>query len=143
MTVKELLTYKDTRIFHTTRDTTLSKAVDTLNYYNIGALLVMSREKLIGIVTERDVLRAFTKYQDKIFDLKVGDIMTRKVITCHSDDHLNQVMSMMSESRIRHLPVMEKDKLIGIISIGDVVKALLKITQAEARDLRDHIFGKP
>ncbi|MBN2367007.1 MAG: CBS domain-containing protein, partial [Calditrichaeota bacterium] len=125
MTIKELLTYKDSKIHHTTRDTRLATAIDSLNYYNIGALLVMDGKKLRGIVTERDILHALSRYQQKFFDLKVADIMTTDVIHCQADDSIQKVLTIMNVRRIRHLPVMESDILLGIVSIKDLINAML------------------
>ncbi len=131
MNIRDLLTIKDSKIHHTTRETRLSTAIDSLNYYNIGALLVMDGKKLRGIVTERDILHALSRFQEKFFDLKVSDIMTRDVISCQADDSIEEVMTIMNVRRIRHLPVMDGNIMLGIISIGDLVHAVLQ-------DLKDH-----
>lgn len=126
MRVRDILRYKDNKIHFTSKDTPLLKAIDMLNYYNIGALLVQEDKKLKGIITERDILHALSKYAQRFFELNVQDIMTTKLITCGADDDLKVVMSLMTEKHIRHLPVLDKEIPIGIISIGDVVKSQLK-----------------
>jgi CBS domain-containing protein len=125
MLVRDILRYKDNKIHFTTKDTSLSKAIDMLNYYNVGALLVLDNKKLKGIVTERDILHALSKYAGKFFELKVQDIMTTKLLTCKASDELKSVMAIMTEKHIRHLPVLEEKIPVGIISIGDVVKGQL------------------
>ncbi len=126
MRVRDILRYKDNTIHFASKDTPLLKAIDMLNYYNIGALLVQEDKKLKGIITERDILHALSKYAQRFFELNVQDIMTTKLITCTADDDLKLVMSLMTEKHIRHLPVLDKKIPIGIISIGDVVKSQLK-----------------
>lgn len=126
MRVRDMLRYKDNKIHFTTKDTPLLKAIDMLNYYNIGALLVKEDKKLKGIITERDILHALSKYGQRFFELNVQDIMTTKLITCTADDDLKLVMSVMTKKHIRHLPVLDKEIPIGIISIGDVVKGQLE-----------------
>lgn len=126
MLVRDLLRYKDNKIHFTSKDTPLSKAIDMLNYYNVGALLVLEDKKLKGIITERDILHALSKYASEVFELQVADIMTTKLLTCKAGDDLKSVMSIMTEKHIRHLPVMEEKIPVGIISIGDVVKSQLQ-----------------
>jgi CBS domain-containing protein len=129
MLVRDILRYKDNKIHIATGDTPLSKAIDMLNYYNVGALLVQDNKKLKGIITERDILRALSNYAGKFFELKVRDIMTTKLLTCKAGDELKSVMTIMTEKRIRHLPVLEENIPVGIISIGDVVKGQLPRTE--------------
>jgi len=129
MLVRDILRYKDNKIHFTSQDTPLPKAIDMLNYYNVGALLVLEDKKLKGIITERDVLHALSKYAGKFFELQVRDIMTTKLLTCKAGDELQSVMSVMTEKRIRHLPVMEEKIPVGIISIGDVLKSQLQLSK--------------
>jgi CBS domain-containing protein len=129
MLVRDILRYKDNKIHVTSQDTPLPKAIDMLNYYNVGALLVLEDKKLKGIITERDVLHALSKYAGKFFELQVRDIMTTKLLTCKAGDELQSVMSVMTEKRIRHLPVMEEKIPVGIISIGDVLKSQLQLSK--------------
>ena len=133
MKVKEVLSYKGSTVYRTTANTQLLAAIDSLNYYHIGALLVMDGLNLKGIITERDILTAFSKYKDGILKLKVSDIMTTKLITCNADDSIEDVMGKMTHHHIRHLPVFESDKLIGIISIGDLVHAVVQVKEKRKR----------
>jgi len=125
--VKDVLSYKGSTVYRTTADTKLLAAIDSLNYYHIGALLVMDGPNLRGIVTERDILRALSKFKDGILKLKVSDIMTSSLITCDSNDSIESVMEKMTLHHIRHLPVFESDKLMGIVSIGDMVFAVMHV----------------
>lgn len=142
MKVKDLLSKKSFTIRSTNSSTRLIDAITSLNEHNVGALLVMDNEKLAGIVTERDVLHAVAEHGSKIDKLKVEDVMTRDLITCGENEPVDNVMAIMTDNRIRHLPILENEKLVGIISIGDVVKAQLQKTQAEAEDLKDYIHGR-
>jgi CBS domain-containing protein len=134
MNIRDLLKFKDAKIHRTTRDTRLSHAIDSLNYYNIGALLVLDGKKLEGIVTERDILHALSRHREKFVELKVGDIMTRNVVTCQAEDTIGAVMNKMSERHFRHIPVMDSNILLGIISIGDIIKGILQQPDASYFD---------
>ena len=133
MKVKDVLSYKGSTVYRTTADTKLLAAIDSLNYYHIGALLVMDGSNLKGIVTERDLLKAFSKFKDGILKLKVSDIMTTSLISCNSDDSIEDVMEKMTRHHIRHLPVFESDNLMGMISIGDLVHAVVHVKEKRRR----------
>lgn len=108
--------------------------------FNIGALPVCDAEGgLIGIVTERDILRATAKDGKDALGLKVAAIMTRQVITCTDEEEVESAMEVMTERRIRHLPVLREGRLVNIISIGDLVKATLDESRQEIRYLRDYV----
>jgi len=131
--VKDVLSYKGSKVYRTTANTTLLAAIDSLNYYSIGALLVMDGSHLKGIVTERDILKALSKSKDGIIKLKVSDIMTTSLITCHANDSIESVMEKMTYNHIRHLPVFESENLIGIVSIGDMVHAIMYAKEKRRR----------
>ncbi len=108
--------------------------------FNIGALPVCDAEGgLIGIVTERDILRATANEGSHALSLKVAAIMTRQVITCTDEEEVESAMEVMTERRIRHLPVLREGRLVNIISIGDLVKATLDESRQEIRYLRDYV----
>ena len=94
---------------------------------------------LLGILSERDIVRAMPEHGPDIFKLTVEQLMTRDVVTCSSDDRVNDLMKKMTAGRFRHLPVVDDGSLTGIISIGDVVKSRLEELEAEASQLRDYI----
>lgn len=122
---------------------TVHEAIRLLCSHNIGALPVVDDDgELIGIVSERDVLRlcSHDDCQEKL-KLKVRDVMTREVIISVPEDSLDYVMRVMTEKRVRHLPVLEEQRLIAIISIGDVVKAQYEEKETEIRFLRDYMQG--
>ena len=125
MKVKNILEYKGSALYKTSPETNLITAIDSLNYYNVGALMVMESDKMKGIITERDILGAVSKFKADILKLKVSELMTSKLVTCQINDSLEKVMDVMTNSHIIHVPVVEDGKLVGIISIGDIVEALL------------------
>ena len=106
----------------------------------IGAMPVSSPGgALVGIVSERDVVAALAEHGRGVLDRPVEEIMTRRVITCARSDHIDDLMARMTEGRMRHLPVLEGEELVGIVSIGDVVKARMSEIEAEAQALKDYI----
>ena len=124
-------------------DQTVREAVDLLCRFNIGALPVLDVEgTLVGIVSERDVLRlCCCEDAQAALSQKVRDVMTRDVIISVPDDGLDYVMRVMTERRVRHLPILEERSLVAIISIGDVVKAQYDEKETEIRFLRDYMQG--
>ncbi|HKJ68489.1 MAG TPA: CBS domain-containing protein [bacterium] len=141
MLVNDILQKKGTTIYKTTAQTPLIEAIKQLNQHNIGSLLVMDGENLEGIITERDILHAVDSDAERLNEMQVGDIMTTDLVTCETDANLDKIMVLMTERRIRHLPVIKEGKLLGLISIGDVVKGRLREITAEAQDLKDYIRG--
>jgi CBS domain-containing protein len=140
MKVSDLLSKKDSTIHQIAPNTKLLDAIKKLNKNNIGALIVTENEQLAGIITERDVLHAVENKD--INKLKVEDIMTKKLLTGTKEDTTDDVMNVMTVNHIRHLPILENDVLIGIISIGDIVKTQLQRSKAEAEHLKDYIHGR-
>lgn len=119
---------------------TMQEAVKTMAHNNFGALVVTSGGEPVGIVTERDVLRQAAGGA-AFLDRKVEEVMTRDIVVATPSDDIENIKRVMTEKRIRHIPVMQGDKMVGIVSIGDVVRSQLTTTQAEARYLRDYIAG--
>ncbi len=143
MKVSEILTNKGPQVVTIWEEKTIQESIDLMVQNKIGALMVINAEgKLIGIITERDILRAYHAHPDAAGELSVKEIMTRKVIIGNKDDTLEYVESVMTENRVRHLPIISEKRLVGIISIGDVVKALSKESKSENRYLKDFIEGK-
>jgi CBS domain-containing protein len=141
--VKDILKNKGPEVVTIWEEKSVQEAIDTMVQNKIGALMVLQSEgKLTGIITERDVLRAYHAHPDAAGSLAVKEIMTRKVIIGNSEDTLDYVESVMTGNRVRHLPIIAEKRLIGIISIGDVVKALSKESKIENRYLKDYIEGK-
>jgi CBS domain-containing protein len=109
---------------------------------NVGALLVMDGEKVMGIFSERDYARKVVLQGRSSKETLVSEIMTSKLFTVHPDQTVEEAMEMMTNKRVRHLPVMEDDRLIGMISIGDVLREVIYVQLAKIRDMEDKILGK-
>ncbi|MDG2474406.1 MAG: CBS domain-containing protein [Paracoccaceae bacterium] len=128
------------RLCHTIIPTKfLTSAIEKLVDHRIGALPVVDQNKALkGIISERDIIRQL-KVSDNFRDLQVESVMTRNVITCTVDARANEIMELMTKYRIRHIPITEGKKLLGIISIGDVVSRLLEKYKMEAELLKSYI----
>ena len=130
MTLQEILRRKGSKVHSISPDATLDDVVQKLVEHNCGSLVVCERGHdgqdsgtLIGIITERDILRACAARRGPLEEINVRDAMSRELITGTPDDSIEDTMGLMTERRIRHLPILVDDRLAGLISIGDVVKA--------------------
>lgn len=121
----------------------LVEASRLLREYNIGVLLVTDGNRQpVGILSERDIVREFARSDGDCASVSVEQVMTHDLITCGPDDALYHVMDLMTEHRIRHLPVLDGEELVGLVSIGDVVKAQLGAVSAENEQLRSYITAQ-
>ena len=140
MLVKQIFKLKDDRIITVQPGDTVATATEILKRENIGALMVSGADgELAGILSERDIVRAMPKHGPDLFALTVEQLMTREVITCSSEDRVHDLMKKMTAGRFRHMPVVEGGTLVGIISIGDLVKSRLEELETETSQLRDYI----
>lgn len=139
MNVEAILKGKGDEVTTIDMSTKVSRAAHLLTEKKIGALVVMDGGRVRGIISERDIVRTVSLAGAEALDMEVGQVMTQNVITCTREDTLDQLMSLMTGRRFRHLPVVEEDKLIGIVSIGDVVKHRIAETEMEAEQLRLYI----
>lgn len=138
MRVEDILKRKGTTVITIHTYVPVTGAIEILHSKAIGALPVLDdRSRLVGIVTERDIIDSFAEHGDRMFSLHVEDIMTPHVFTCKPEHLIGDIMARMTHHRVRHLPVVEDDHLRGIISIGDVVKYRLEEVKTEAGVLRD------
>ena len=111
-----------------------------LNRHRIGAVVVRGADgQVVGILSERDIVRGIAEKGPACLSLKVSDLMTREVVSCRPNDSIDDIMALMTERRIRHLPVMQDGKVVGVISIGDVVKWRIAEIESEASSLREYI----
>jgi CBS domain-containing protein len=118
----------------------IATAIALLHARRIGAVLVRDERGAVqGVLSERDVVRGLSDHGAALLDQPVASLMTREVKTCAPDDSIDHIMAVMTERRVRHLPVMDDDRLVGVISIGDVVKHRLAEIESEAQDLRAYI----
>ncbi|MFZ5515051.1 MAG: CBS domain-containing protein [Candidatus Zhuqueibacterota bacterium] len=143
MKVRDILEKKGRLVVTIPQTCTVFEAISTFAAHRVGSLLVLDENEIIvGIIGARDVLMAVNRSYGNVKTLPVKDIMTRDVIIGNSEDDLEKVRALMTENRIRHLPIIDEETLSGIISIGDVVKAELTEIHVENRYLRDFIEGK-
>ena len=121
---------------------TIEEAIQRLVEHNIGSLVVVDGEgDMVGIITERDILRVCAGGADRLRTTKVAEAMSRNLIVGESDDSIDYVMGIMTQNRIRHLPIVGRRGLRGMVSIGDVVKIQLHEKEYENRHLREYIQG--
>jgi CBS domain-containing protein len=139
MTVRAILDSKGHDILSVEPEAKLSAAIKILAERRIGAVLVMNNRQIEGILSERDIVRVLGERGAAVLDEPVGAVMTRKVITCRQADTVGAIMEMMTSGKFRHLPVVEGDKVVGLISIGDIVKWRVKEYESEQEALRDYI----
>ncbi|MEM6463236.1 MAG: CBS domain-containing protein [Pseudomonadota bacterium] len=141
-TVANILEDKGSAVFAVSPQDTVKTAVETLRDERIGAVLVTDENgEMVGILSERDIVRKLAETPGQTLPQKVEGLMTRDVMTCKPSDHLVTVLKQMSEGRFRHMPVMENDELAGMISIGDVVNQRLKELEYEALKMKQMIVG--
>jgi CBS domain-containing protein len=143
MRAKDILAAKGTRVVTVPEE---SRLIDVLSLFfanRIGSLVVVDNHNVIeGIVAPNDVLKALHENPTTIAALSVGDVMTREVIAADPEETVDNLMSIMTEHRIRHIPIIEGGKLAGLVSLGDVVKAQLKDKHVEIHYLKDYLEGK-
>jgi CBS domain-containing protein len=140
MSIKSILSTKGDNVVTIEPAATLEVAVNTLTKQRIGALVVLGPDRRVtGIVSERDIIRALAQHGADVLKQPIAQVMTRKVATCNQGETVATIMETMTNGRFRHIPVVEQDRLVGIISIGDVVKHRLKEMEQESAALRDYI----
>jgi CBS domain-containing protein len=139
MTVRSILDTKGHQILSVEPDAKLSAAVKILSEKRIGAVLVMSNGRIEGILSERDIVRVLGERGAAVLDEPVSTVMTRKVVSCREKDTVSSIMERMTTGKFRHLPVVEDDKVVGLISIGDIVKWRVKEFESEQEALQNYI----
>src|SRR4029079_7320331 len=139
MTVRSILDTKGQQIQNREPEAKLSAAVKILGERKIGAVLVMNQGRLEGILSERDIVRVLGARGAKVLDEPVSASMTRKVVSCRQSDTVSGIMEMMTLGKFRHLPVVADGKVVGLISIGDIVKWRVREYETEQEALRDYI----
>jgi CBS domain-containing protein len=140
MIVKSILSAKGSDVAKIVPTATLAEAAGVLSDMNIGALVVTGAgDRITGIVSERDIVRALAQHGAAALQMPLAEVMTRKVVTCTPVDTVAVLMERMTEGKFRHLPVTDDGQLVGIISIGDVVKYRLTELEFEHGAMRDYI----
>jgi len=142
MKLAELIKGKQKEIVKIEVNSKIATAASTMTEAKIGALLVEDDAgEIVGILSERDIVRGMGPHGADLHDVEVSELMTRNLIRCSPNDTVNEAMAMMTDRRIRHLPVFEGEELVGFISIGDLVKCRIMEVQGEAEALRQYILS--
>ena len=141
-TVRQLINRKGNAVWSSQPDATVFEALSLMAEKGIGALLVFDEDTLVGIFSERDYARKVILKGKSSSSTAVGEIMTKTVLVVHPNQTMNECMALMTDKRIRHLPVMEDDSVIGIISIGDVVKEIISEQEFVIGQLENYIAGR-
>jgi len=140
MHVSQILKEKGRAVETIERNVSLLDVARRLSDKRIGAVVVVDEAKrIVGIISERDLIRVIGADGPEALNRSLADVMTTNVITCREQDTIDKIMALMTERRIRHLPVVEDGKLAGIVSIGDVVKYRVAEVELEAMAMRDYI----
>jgi CBS domain-containing protein len=139
MRIADVLRTKGGAVATITPETSVSGLLNELSLHNIGAMVVVSADGVVGIVSERDVVRKLHEHGSDLLKLPVSEIMTTMVATCTPTDTVDHLTAVMTTKRVRHIPVVENDRLIGIVSIGDIVKQRMEELETEQRALQDYI----
>jgi len=142
MKVSEILRSKGNKVMTVRPTESIIVLARRLKLERVGAMIVSADGKIIdGIISERDVAYGVAEYGDRLQNLPVSELMTKSVITCSLDDTVAEISRIMTQRRVRHIPVCEKGRLIGVVSVGDVVKQRLDEMEMEANILRDYAIA--
>ncbi len=141
MKIEEILRNKGHDVVTITESRSVLAAAQALVDHDIGGLVVTEGKRPTGILTERDILRITARTPGELDSIQVGSVMTRELITARPEDQLTEMMEVMTQKKIRHLPVLEGDRLVGIISIGDLLNACRVAAEQENAQLRQYIHG--
>lgn len=143
MKIKEILAVKGSRVVTVEKGCPVLDAMSIFSANRVGSLLVMDKDNsILGIIAARDVLMAVINHLDEIKTLTVEKIMTTNLIVGTPEDNIDYILSVMTENRVRHIPIVEGKELKGLVSIGDVVKSQLKETHVENKYLKDYIADR-
>ncbi|HJP78512.1 MAG TPA: CBS domain-containing protein [Pseudonocardiaceae bacterium] len=139
MRISDLLRDKGSAVATVSPTTSVTELLRVLSEYNIGATVVTEADNVVGIVSERDIVRRLHERGAELLSAPVGEIMTRNVVTCTPADSVDSLASTMTERRIRHMPVVSDGQLVGIVSIGDVVKSRISQLETDREQLESYI----
>ena len=140
-TVRDMIRKKGSEVFTIAPESTVYEAMESMAEHNTGALLVMSEDQMVGILSERDCVRKVDLVGRSVKETRVSDIMTGEVITVDCDQPLEECMSLMLEKGIRHLPVYDSQKLMGFVSVRDVLREMIEMQQEMLTQLERYITG--
>jgi CBS domain-containing protein len=139
--ISAILSQKSAEIFSISPNATVFEAVEMMANKNVGALLVIEEDKLVGLISERDYTRKVMLRGKRSRDTKVSEIMSSNLTVIPPNEPVEQCLRLMTEKRFRHLPVVEGDKVLGVISIGDLVKWVISCQSATIAHLESYISG--
>lgn len=142
VSVTILLKEKSTSVYCIAADSTVDAAVSEMNRQRVGSIIVKDGDKVAGIFTERDILTRIVAAGRDPKATTVREVMTADYLSIAQDTSVEDAMQMMTDKRVRHLPVFDGEQLLGLISIGDVTRWLLKVNEMEAENLRNYVFGE-
>src|SRR6478672_11887261 len=140
-TIGAILTQKRKEVYSIPPGATVFEAIEMMDAKNVGALLVMEGDRLKGVISERDYTRKVVLRGKRSREAKVAEIMSTNVFTTHSREGVDECLRIMTDKHIRHLPVLDGDKVVGVISIGDLVKHVISCQQAAIAHLENYIHG--
>ncbi|HTD65351.1 MAG TPA: CBS domain-containing protein [Candidatus Limnocylindria bacterium] len=141
-TVEAILKHKGSRVWTVPADATVHEAIELMAARNVGALVVVTGSKLEGIFSERDYIRKVALYEKSSREILVSDVLSAKLFVAAPDSTVEECMRMMTENRIRHLPVLDGERLAGLISIGDLVNWIISAQSVEIDQLNNYIAGQ-
>src|SRR4029079_4886293 len=144
MKLADILAHKGYKVHSIRPSVSLAEVVQVMVRHNIGSLMVCAEEdckQMLGIITERDILRACAARRGSLESIEVAEVMTKDIVTASPNDSVEDIMGSMTDHRIRHLPVIENDELVGIVSIGDIVKAQHDALTMENHYLKSYLHG--
>jgi CBS domain-containing protein len=140
-TIRAILNQKSREVFSTSPDATVFEAVELMDAKNVGALLVMEQERVVGIISERDYTRKVVLRGKRSRETKVAEIMSTNVTVTHPREPVEKCLRLMTDKHVRHLPVLEGERVVGVISIGDLVKHVISCQSAAIAHLESYIHG--
>ena len=137
MTIESILRRKGTSVTTIAPEASIKRAADWLCAKNIGALVVTRENTVLGLISEREIVQAFSRHGEAAGSMSVKEVMQHGVATVSPDESVHRVMKLMTHHRVRHMPVLRGGQLVGIVSIGDIVKHRLEDLELETNVLRD------
>jgi CBS domain-containing protein len=141
MTIAAILAGRSVKVIAASRGDTVRETVDLLAEHRIGAVPVLDGDTVVGIFSERDLVRLLAAYGPESLDRSIDEVMTRSPVVCDSHTNVLGALSLMTQRRIRHLPIVDDGKITGFVSIGDLVEYRIDRIEAEAAAMRDYIAG--
>jgi len=138
MLIRDILKKKGSKTITTSKETKIVDIAHILTKEKIGAIVIIEKERVIGILSERDIVRAFT-LKKSVRNTQVQELMTKNVFTCCLEDNNEDLLTLMVTKKFRHLPVLDKNKLVGVVSIGDLVKDRTKRLKKEIDQLKTYV----